>query len=536
MNRFSVRCISLLVLVPFAIAATSPKKLCAQESVRNIDQPGDYNKYLTPGMVDRWIFGGKKDETIIAHVATREFDSVIQLVQTVEDKEKFLQEIDDDGSDSWLSFRLPEDGEYRICVRGYEFKGGGNYSLSLRQFRAQASAIGSTVAGTFDGGGKAFFRFAAERDQSLTVDVTSSSLRDWAVLDPQGKQVDVWERLAVPDRSGEYLVELTGRAGHRFELALRPTIRHRWTDDEKYSGSLDRRQAAIIDLDGQIGDFRVIELATKDQLSSQIIFAPIDVPKGQRLDNTNGRPETAFLPIGSKGEFTRYAAIWGRKDRYQLWVFSDRGGSYTVRNADLATGIESDGTTTDRIEVGGTRFFHIHPEQGQTITMNVSSEGFDPVVRLFNDLGSQVEADDDGAGGLNSRLQHTSYSSGPMLLSVASVGDGGGGEFQLSLRTEEAMRLESGEKQSRQTGVGGIEHWLFAGKKDQTVIFHASGGDSQPNLVLRNSQGVELASSTSGNKESDVVMLHTFTGDGNYSIWVSLPAGDRYTIRAIDTN
>src|SRR5262245_17359801 len=68
---------SLLVLLLFAVPTRA-----AQESVRDLAGPGQYSKFLTPGQLDRWVFEGEKDETIIAHVTSREFDPVLELSRT----------------------------------------------------------------------------------------------------------------------------------------------------------------------------------------------------------------------------------------------------------------------------------------------------------------------------------------------------------------------------------------------------------------------------------------------------------------------
>ena len=56
----------------------------AQESVRELGGPGQYSKFLTPGQLDRWVFEGEKGETIIAHVASKEFDPILELAKTGE--------------------------------------------------------------------------------------------------------------------------------------------------------------------------------------------------------------------------------------------------------------------------------------------------------------------------------------------------------------------------------------------------------------------------------------------------------------------
>jgi hypothetical protein len=101
----------LLVLVPlFAVVSR------AQETERAIDAPGQYNKFLTANQLDRWSFEGEKDETIIAHVVSKEFDPILELGRTGEKDDKVLLDVDDPGSESCFSMRLPEKGQYKIRV------------------------------------------------------------------------------------------------------------------------------------------------------------------------------------------------------------------------------------------------------------------------------------------------------------------------------------------------------------------------------------------------------------------------------------
>src|SRR5262249_38309941 len=96
----------LLLVLPLLAVPTR-----AQESVRDLSGPGQYSKFLTPGQLDRWLFEGEKGETIIAHVTTREFDPILELARGGAKDDKVLLEVDDPGSESRFSVRLPEKGK-----------------------------------------------------------------------------------------------------------------------------------------------------------------------------------------------------------------------------------------------------------------------------------------------------------------------------------------------------------------------------------------------------------------------------------------
>ena len=105
----------LLVLLLFAVPAG------AQESVVKLSGPGQFSHFLTTGQLDRWVFDGEKGETIIAHVASREFDPILELARTGDKDDKVLLEVDDPGNESRFAIRLPEKGQYKIRIHAYKY-------------------------------------------------------------------------------------------------------------------------------------------------------------------------------------------------------------------------------------------------------------------------------------------------------------------------------------------------------------------------------------------------------------------------------
>src|SRR2546421_12638408 len=105
----NAKVVPLLIVLPlFAVTAR------AQEAVRDLGGPGQYSKFLTSGQLDRWVFDGEKGETILAHVASTEFDPTLELAKTGEKDDKVLLGMDDPGNESRFSIRLPEKGQYKI--------------------------------------------------------------------------------------------------------------------------------------------------------------------------------------------------------------------------------------------------------------------------------------------------------------------------------------------------------------------------------------------------------------------------------------
>ena len=71
----------------------------SQETTRSLEGPGQFTKFLTPGLRDEWTFKGEKDETLIVHAATRDFDSILGLALVGDKGEKELfPEVNDPGA------------------------------------------------------------------------------------------------------------------------------------------------------------------------------------------------------------------------------------------------------------------------------------------------------------------------------------------------------------------------------------------------------------------------------------------------------
>src|SRR5271156_1848410 len=118
-------------LVLAAVLFFSPAAF-AQENARDLTRPGEFTKFLTRGQTDTWAFDGEKDETIVVKVETREFDSIAGLSVSEAKRDKLLLEVDDEGTNSGFSLRLPQKGHYKIRVRAFKNEASGNYSLEVQ--------------------------------------------------------------------------------------------------------------------------------------------------------------------------------------------------------------------------------------------------------------------------------------------------------------------------------------------------------------------------------------------------------------------
>lgn len=521
--RYAVMFVAVVLMGPTGMA---------QGVTQKIQDGGEYHKFLTPGTLDRWIIQGIKGETFIAHIRTQEFDPVLELATGTEQEDKVLLSVDDDGSESWYAYRLPADGEYKIRVHGYEFKGGGNYSLTLRRFKATELKLGQRLVGSFDHQGRSYHYLQASEDQILTVSVRGAE--SWELLDVKGRAQDDWEGSIRCEQAGEYSLALTGKPGTRYEVTIQAAVQTPLALNEEAKGELHHQQMQVFNIQGEEGQFRLIEIKQTGTLSARLIHAPANPDKALRVAPPN-RPPIRELRDENKGQYQRFAVILGRNDRYQIQLISPGDGSYVVQMSQPTVPIQVGDQQAQNLRVGSAAYFQFQAQPGQLIIARLTSEQFDPMLRLYDAHGEVLAENDDGDGGIGSRISYLVTKSQIMQLLVTSLGDGGGGKFELSLSEQKPQPLELGKVASGTLAQEAVDPWSFEGKQGQTVFFHVRSASFDPQVTIRDPDGVILGEDDNGGVDDDSLLALRLPRDGRYTVWVSSRRGQGdYQIRPIN--
>ncbi len=521
---------TLIILTFLSITAA------AQETVRQVEGPGEFTKYLTPGLLDSWIIEGEKGETIVAHVVSKEFDPVLELATKGEQEDKVLFSVDDKGSESRFSIRLPEKGEYKIRIHAFKYKGGGNYALRIRRFQAKPLSIGKPLIGTFDRRGKSHHYFQAEKDQILIAQLKGASSRSWEMLDVKGRRLSDWSGTVFIDDGGEHSLVISGGAGNRYELLIREARQRDLGDDPDLTDRLERRGMDVWSFEGKPGEFRLLEVESKGQLASRLIYSPREKKKEiHPLARAQTRPEIQIMPVASKGGRLRFAATLGRQGRYQLQLLAETSVSYNLKIEDPTVPIKPAQELKGSLTVGGAAFYSFRALPGQLLVANLASKGFDPLLRLYNSRGDLVEQNDDGDGGLGSRIAHMVVKEGLFRLQVSSLGDGGGGDFTLALREQKLNELRVGGRGKGLLQLNSTDFWSFAGEEGKTVLLSVRSAVCDPSVSLHSPAGVHLANDDNSGVGTDSLLAVRLPKTGRYTVWISSGrgAGD-YSLRLID--
>jgi hypothetical protein len=511
-----------------------PAAVFAQESVRAIEGRGPNAKYLTPGQLDTWTFTGEKGETIIAHAATREFDSILELAVKGEKEDKVLLEVDDEGSDSRFAVRLPERGEYRIRVHGFKYQGGGNYVLHIRRFLAQPLQVGKPELGTFDREGKSYHYFSATKDQILIPEIRGAAANSWKMLDPKGRELSDWFGAVVVPEAGEYSLVVTGPPENRYDLVVREAKHRDLPAGQTLKGQIQQNEMDVWSVQGKPGDFRVVEVEKQGELASRLIFAPLQAKAGNQIAGPGELPAIQYLPIGSRGNHLRFAALLGREGRYQLQLLAQTPASYQVQLSDPTVPIERSREAKDHLPIGGSAFYSFKATAGQLIQARLSSPSFAPLLRLYDVRGNFIAMNDD-AMNQTSQITYMIREAGLFRLQVSSIGDGGGGEFRLGLQDKPLKELTIGGRSKGTLQPNATDFWAFAGKEGQTVIFSVRCATCQPTLSLHSPDGVRIGNNDNNAMASDVLMSAKLPKTGRYTLWIGTQRGaGEYSLRIID--
>lgn len=512
----------------------------AQENVREINKPGSFNKFLTPTTMDRWTFTGLKGESVLVDVRTKEFDAVVTLLRADDNsKETVLETVDDEGSNCRLVVRLPADGSYKIGVQGFEQKGGGNYSLSMQKFLAKEIAIDQIVTGEFDREGNAYFYFASEGEQCITVDTLRDKYRvNFVLLDNKGIEMTPWNSMYILEEPGtkkrnEYRLKVKGEGSEPFQIQIKSAVRANLEKDLELK--LEPYQAAVLDVMGSTGAFRLIDVSSNKKLDSRFVFASKRKPNESPLDKAPDQPELTSLKEFGKGKRKSYAVILGRNGKYQLQVFAWEATKITVKAIDPREKLQVGAVSNHELKLGDYRFFQFQPKAGQTSTVRVASSDFDTQVQLFDERGSSLATNDDYNDELNSQLRYTSYSDSPLIVAVSSVGNGGGGKFELGVQADTPKSIASGETKTQRMNDTGSELWQFRAKEDEHIILYCKT-QSPASLTIKNGEGIVVGRKGSEDDSGGTVMLFKFPKEGDYSIEASLEVGAEYALQIINAS
>lgn len=513
----------VLLLVPIA----------AQESTRNLERPGEQFKHLTTDTVDRWLFEAAVDDVFRSEVSSAEFDPVISLVQldgSGKVSEVVVPDVDEPGSSSNLLARIQRAGRYALLVHGPDNRGGGNYRLHVERFRSIAPAAGQAFTdGILDRDGLAHVRFEARAGESIVP--TGAGVTE--VLDPLGRSLDHWAGCFDIRKGGEHHLRVRGSAGSQFRVGVERARDGKLVTADAVETEIGGQGLDQWIVDGTIGAFRTLEVAG-DRLDVRVTTVAGEIVEPIALER---RPELTWLPSHSKGVMRRFALVFGRDRAFRVQVHctAPDASRYTISFGDPSIALEPGKAAERRLPVGGAEFFTYRVRPGQLLRLECHSTAFDPLLRLTASDGTAVGENDDGGGNLSSRFEWLVRSADLQRFQVTSVGDGGGGDYRLTLTELPVPDLAIGVASRGDTGAGTAAYWHLRGKKDQTLFVSARSVAADVAVALFDPDGVEIGRDEDSGADRDALFGVKLARAGEYTLVVTSRGGrGEYVVQAMD--
>ncbi|MBN8218538.1 MAG: PPC domain-containing protein [Spirochaetes bacterium] len=236
----------LISIAPFGAAAHNPVNFMVEDlpeirsagehhtlaSAQTVAFPAAINGRLEkPGDADYFKFSGKAGDRVIADVwarrvgspldsALRVFDGHGQVIQTNDDHTDEMAGLVTHHADSYLSFTLPETGEYTVALRDAQGKGGKEYAYRLRlstprpDFRLRVTPSCASIPS----GGTAALDVHVQRIDGFEGEITLSLAKGGGGATLGGGQIKTLEKvvpitLTIPELSQESLLpQIVGTA------------------------------------------------------------------------------------------------------------------------------------------------------------------------------------------------------------------------------------------------------------------------------------------------------------------------------------
>jgi hypothetical protein len=536
--KSSIRLLVLLSLVAISFwprVSLLANPLNVQESVRELPGSNEKanSKYLTPGEIDGWVLEAKENEIIIARVATTEFDAILGLAKVEDDdREEVLFSKDEQGSNSQFYHRVKKAGKYKIRVHGYLMKGGGNYALNVERFKAKPIQSGEHVSARFDDKGRASVYFTGELNQNYVIDLGHSS----SVFDSKGMSVPFdWEKNIRIKDEGEHLISLHGSPGKMVSGVVRPAMVSKLNLGDSKEATTAGHSLNIWEINAEPGQFQVISASRSKSTRTRLIYSPVTKANEKSLEARTSGPDMRFCPVASKGKYDKFAVVFRRAGRYELQVYSTQKTSVDVNLHDPTVDLATEQHPTGQLAIGDAKYYGFHAKAGDLFVTKLKSRTFDTVLRLFDKDGALVAENDDFKESRNSEMSQLIKNSGYYRWQVSSLGNGGGGDFDLSFDAIPKKMLETGVPSSSQIAKASTEYWLLDGKNGDTVYVNARSNKFRPQIAVFDGSGRLIGGNERGVETNSLTAIK-FRSDGPITISVSSQVGfgGKYEIRSLD--
>ena len=185
--------------------------------------------------------------------------------------------------------------------------------------------------------------------------------------------------------------------------------------------------------------------------------------------------------------------------------------------------------------------FSFAGRSGQSVTLTMTSSAFDTYLVLVGPSGSQVDANDDYDGGVNSRIQTTLTSSGTYTIEATAFSDAGRGAYTLTFASSGGSSCTTASLSSGETRSGTLadtdctaphrsgtkaDLYTFTGSSGGVVTIAMSSSAFDTYLVLVGPNGSVVTENDDSDGGVNSRIQTTLTSAGTYTIEATSFSGD----------
>lgn len=535
----------------------------------------------------RYTFEGEMGDEVSITLESDDFDAYLILYD--EDGNELTFNDDFGGStDSRISGLLPYSGSYTILVTSFNSVTtgvgvSGEYTLTLEGDGQQVVTGEIEIAGQINSGDSRSnsvnnsmgigYTFEGRAGDVVRIALTSNDFDPYLILlDPDGREIAYDDdgggglnsqirNFELPE-DGTYTIVvssfLTQADGQSFSgeftlsfdlesggepLVVTITDGGEIESEETVEGELGGDvQAVGYTFEGEEGDYVTIILDSPDFDP----FVSLLDEDGNEIasdddsgGNFNSRIDSFQLPEG--GEYTIVVSSFSARfvgERVSgiyavRLIISDEPTPEPVISGQIAYGDSVESSLGGDVQQAEYTF---EGRAGDTVTITLSSDDFDPFLILLDPNGDEIAVDDDGAGALNSRISDFQLPTNGTYTIIASsyeyqFGGGASGDFVLELEGETGgiVTVDEGEIAFGQEVSGALTpdvpfvDYRFSGQAGDRVIIAMQSAEFDTYLYLYNAD----------NLNTPITQDDDSGGNLNSQIGpFTLPASGEYVIRA----
>lgn len=536
---------------------------------------------------DRYVVEAREGEMVDVTLESSSFDSYLLVVCP---DGQILENDDGGGSlNSRIELTVENEGEYVILASTLSSGAAGPYTLTINSRVPLDNLLVRRFSGRLSDGDRTLdtgefvdrYPLLGRAGQRVQIELGSEEFDTYLILaGPAGGQQDNDDVSdtstdsaldVVLEEDGEYEVLVTsydsGETGE-YELVI-VTEAEQGPGGEKLNrgsleeGDLTLRSGEFYDsysIQGRAGQ-RLNLAADSDEFDTYLILVS---PSGEQEENDDaeghGTNSRLSARLAETGEYRVLVTSYGPNETgaYELAIETeDADETETAANRPIRGRLQQGDLQRD-----GGKFYDSYTflgEQGQTVTIDLTSGELDTYLYLRTPSGRE-QSNDDGGEGANSRMSLTLEETGEYVVMASSFSSGQTGAYELTIdiaggqasRTDQNLttlpidQRISGELDEEDITLEGtgeyVDGYAFTGRAGQTIRLDMQSDEFDPYLLLLDETGTKLAENDDfdGSIEHsrvEVTLRETGTyivaatsyapGEiGKYHLTLTLPDGD----------